>query len=115
MKKVLVCGGRGYINKARLEEVLNSRSDIGCIVQGGATGADRLAKLWAISKGIPEFECKANWTKFQKAAGSIRNNWMLQWFKPDLVIAFPAPESRGTWHMIKLARETPGVEVLVIE
>lgn len=43
------------------------------------------------------------------AAGNRRNVRMLDAEKPDLVLAYPDPESRGTWHCVKaaLARNIP--------
>ena len=41
----------------------------------------------------------------------IEKNWIT---KPDLVVAFPGPESVGTWDMIRRA-EKAGVEVIIIE
>jgi hypothetical protein len=38
---------------------------------------------------------------------------MLTW-KPDLVVAFPGPQSKGTWDMVNKAKAA-GVETIVIE
>ena len=105
MKRILVCGGRDYVDVKHLHEVLDSvykfYKEI-CIVQGGAKGADLLAKSWAKLNGVPCFQCDANWDFYDKKAGSIRNQWMLELFKPDLVLAFPG--GYGTGNMIKLAK-----------
>lgn len=45
----------------------------------------------------------ANWRVYGKAAGAIRNRAMLQAHPGALVIAFPLPQSIGTYHCIKLA------------
>lgn len=117
--RVIVCGGRDYRNGAfiwrKLDE-LHSAKKFTALMQGGATGADHIAKEWASTKiGLERWVCKADWEKHGKAAGPIRNAKMLEW-KPDLVVAFPDPEteSRGTWNMVKLAREA-GVETIVYE
>ncbi len=53
---ILVTGGRDYIDKERVYyalDYLHTERGITCIIQGGARGADRLAKQWAIDRGIP--------------------------------------------------------------
>ncbi|MFJ2176386.1 SLOG family protein [Streptomyces sp. NPDC087851] len=83
-----------------------------------ATGADALAEQWFQVAGqylgctIERFP--AAWETRGKAAGPERNWRMVHHGVPDLVLAFPLPEGRGTQHTIKLAREA-GIEVKVIE
>ena len=53
--RVLVCGGRNYANRTRLTAVLEDiHYDYGIdsIIEGGATGADKLASQWANERGI---------------------------------------------------------------
>ena len=57
------------------------------IIQGGASGADNLAKRVATVFGFPVDEYPADWERYGKAAGSQRNQQMLNQ-KPDLVLAF---------------------------
>jgi hypothetical protein len=116
MTRVIVCGGRDFRNGAfmfleldRLHALLRFTE----LMQGGALGADRLAREWAI--GHPEikrFKCKAEWTKHGNAAGAIRNTRMLEW-NPDLVVAFPTG-GPGTANMMEQAREA-GVKVIEIK
>jgi len=91
MKKVLVCGGRTYSNRARVYETLDALVDKHgpiFIIQGGATGADTLAADWADVRGMPCAEVKAPWRFYGKSAGPRRNAWMLL-LKPDIVVAMP--------------------------
>ena len=125
--KVLVCGGREYTNKEKVFSVLTAlggvpmgdvdnpswlpRPDL-VIMHGGARGADTLADGWAVTNWVPVEEYRADWDKYGKGAGFIRNKQMLEQGKPDLVIAFPG--GRGTNNMIELAREANiAVEVIV--
>lgn len=101
--RVLVTGGRDYTNRTLVFNTLsNMANDIKILAQGGARGADALAKEWAIQNGKSWITYPAYWKKHGKSAGIIRNLWMLEEFKPDLVLAFPG--GRGTAHMVAAAR-----------
>lgn len=110
--KVLVCGGRDFDNRAFVWsklDALHAERKFTALMQGGARGADALAAEWGRTKsGIQRYACKADWEKYGRAAGPIRNKRMLEW-KPDLVVAFPG--GSGTANMVKLATDA-GVEVI---
>jgi hypothetical protein len=103
--KVLVCGGRKFGEHDSINEkpewlvkeerrlfdyVMSKIKPIDFIVHGNAKGADRLAKYWARKHSIEETNEKysAEWDKFGKAAGMIRNRDMLESEDPDLIVAF---------------------------
>lgn len=113
--RVLVCGGRDYCDQARVNAVLNSLleqyPDLE-IIEGGATGADTLARGWAWVKNVPCLTVPADWKKYGKRAGYIRNAKMLNEGEPDLVIAFPG--GPGTGMMVNLA-DKANVSVRIIE
>ena len=98
--RVLVCGGREYRDYAKVRETLNAVKPR-ILVHGGATGADKCCGLYAEEKGVPCMVIPAPWKKHGKAAGPIRNGWMLQLTKPTLVLAFPG--GAGTSDMVKQA------------
>ena len=105
MLKVLVCGGRDFLDRSAVYAELNKlKSEVGdlFIIQGGARGADYLAGRWAIENGSAMAKIDANWLVYGKAAGPIRNTWMLE-LRPDLVLAFPG--GVGTEGMIKSAEK----------
>ena len=79
------------------------------IISGMAKGVDSLAVDWAIVHWCNVEEYPANWKKYGKAAGFIRNKQMLVEGKPDVVLAFPG--GRGTASMVALAKEA-GVKVI---
>lgn len=114
--RVLVCGGRDFGNAHWLYTVLNDlkrREVIDCIIEGDAPGADRMAGFWAKKNRIDLKLYPANWSKYGKAAGPIRNQHMLDAGKPDLVIAFPRADGEygsGTQDMMRRASEA-GVTV----
>lgn len=111
--RILVCGGRHFSDKALVARELDAllrtaRNDCLRIIQGGATGADALARAWCFSRFIPYENYPADWSRHGKAAGPMRNQRMLDEGKPDLVLAFPG--GRGTADMVQRARQA-GVEV----
>lgn len=99
--RLLVTGGRDFRDAQLLNETLDKIHKgyrITCLIEGGASGADHLGKLWAFSKKIPVMEFPANWTGHGKAAGPIRNKEMMELGNPDLAIAFPG--GVGTANML---------------
>ena len=111
--KVLACGGRDFENWNSVFWVLtflDIEVGIDSVIHGNAYGADRLAERWAICSGTDWQRVPADWKKYGKRAGPIRNSKMLR-FEPDLVIAFPG--GRGTTDMILQAR-AKGVRVIEV-
>jgi len=109
---VLVCGGRDYDDEPVFDRIMDSFLSVFrdehphtrlVIVHGGARGADRLAGMWAKSRGVPVVVCPADWDAHGKSAGIIRNVEMLKKWIPAVVIAFPG--GRGTAHMMMIARK----------
>jgi hypothetical protein len=112
--KVLVTGGRGFKDAELLRATLarlDSQVQFTELIHGGAQGADALAQEWALEQEIPIKMFLADWEKYGKAAGPIRNQQMLVEGKPDLVVAFQG--GRGTASMVSRAQqaEAPVVEV----
>ena len=101
-----MCGGRDFNDRARLFDKLDGLlikyGGFEVVIHGKAKGADSLAELWARSRKVPVKSFAADWDKFGKAAGPIRNQQMLEEGKPNLVVAFPG--GRGTQDMITRSR-----------
>lgn len=108
MTRVLVCGGRDYVNFDHVRNVLAGLDGIKVIIEGGATGADYCAAHWAAKANVSVQTFPADWKTHGRAAGPFRNQRMIDEGKPDLVIAFPG--GRGTADMIRRA-EAAGVPV----
>ncbi len=113
-RRVLVCGGRDYGNYAVVSAVLRLVHDIApieAIIEGGATGADELARQWAKSQGISVMTFQADWANLGRSAGPRRNAEMLRKGQPVLVVAFPG--GRGTANMVAqaAAADVPVYEV----
>lgn len=66
-------------------------------MHGACKGADQIAGMICVELGIKETGYPANWNKYGRAAGAIRNRFMLD-KNPDCVIAFHnnLESSRGT-------------------
>lgn len=71
------------------------------IVQGGATGADRIAREWSKARGPEPVTFRADWDRFGRRAGRLRNEVMVA-AGADFVVAFPG--GRGTNHCVETAR-----------
>ncbi|HEY9059684.1 MAG TPA: DUF2493 domain-containing protein [Pseudobacteroides sp.] len=85
--KVLVSGSRFYRDYQKILAVIKSL-DIDLLIAGGCRGADTLAVRAARQCGISFIEYPADWQRFGKSAGPIRNAKMLRMEKPDLVLFF---------------------------
>ena len=71
------------------------------ILCGKARGADTLGERYAKEHDIPVDYYPAEWDRYGKSAGYIRNEQMAM--NSDALIAFWDGKSRGTKHMIDLA------------
>jgi hypothetical protein len=113
--KILVCGGRDYDNRAyvfQVLEMIHEENPITCVVHGAATGADSLGQAWALSKEISEIPYPAEWDKFKRAAGPIRNAKMLRENEDiELVVAFPGGSGTGN---MRIKAERAGIEVICL-
>lgn len=113
--KVAVVGGRQFRDKEYLYFVLdkyNEKHGISHIVSGGAVGADGLAELYAKDRCLPITVYPANWNKHGKGAGYIRNQQIVD--DCDVVLAFPDPNSVGTYDTVDKANKA-GKEAYVIQ
>lgn len=111
VSRVLVCGGRDFTDSILLKKTLNKLKPK-LIIHGCAYGADSLANVYAFANNIPQEKYQAEWDKYGRSAGPIRNNKMLKEGKPTVVVAFPG--GRGTDHMKSIAREA-GIPVIEVE
>lgn len=84
------------------------------IISGMAKGADTLAVQFAKQYNLPLHEFPADWNKYGKGAGPVRNQKMIDEGHPDLIVAFPMKISKGTRDMINRGL-MEDIEVIVIE
>lgn len=67
-------------------------------VSGKCWGIDELGEYWAMEYNKPVLSFPANWDKYKKAAGPIRNSEMEK--VGHVLVAICTPKSRGTLDMI---------------
>ena len=110
--RVLVTGGRDYDDYEQVCCVMwdISPTELCC---GGASGLDSLVERWGRMNGVSVQVFPAQWEVHGKAAGPIRNQQMLDDFKPDIGVVFPG--GRGTADMEQRMRRTPGLTVVKVD
>lgn len=116
---LIVAGSRGYTDypafcqalDAFIQNTLPHRNVV--IVSGGAKGVDRMAERYAHERQYTLMVVLANWDKYGKRAGMVRNEEMGT--IADGLVAFWDGESRGTRHMIahmkQLGKPTKTIKV----
>jgi hypothetical protein len=117
--RVIVCGGRHYGDWPAVRDELDRWARAGdsdsLVIQGGASGADALAKRWADFRGIPHIEVPALWLWHRRCAGPVRNEFMFKIGRAlgvEMLVAFPG--GAGTADMVARA-EKAGVSVRRVE
>ena len=100
--RVIIAGGREIHNyQLLLDAVQEANLDITTVVSGGAKGADALGERYAEEMNLALNVYPANWTKYRRAAGPIRNRKMAE--NADALIALWDGKSHGTKNMIETA------------
>ena len=125
--RVIIAGSRDFDDFPKLMnssiEILTGiskkRDDLDRIriISGTARGADKLGEQYAKIAGYELSKFPADWDGLGKRAGYVRNAEMAKFAVEDgnygVLIAFWDGQSRGTKHMIDLAKRY-GLEVHVV-
>lgn len=115
---VLICGDRNWNDSGTILAKLNSLFPEGgvghTVIHGACRGADRQGGDVAKGLGFAVTPYPADWDRYGKGAGPVRNRVMLD-ARPDLVIAFhdSIETSKGTKDCIEEAQHR-GIEVEVV-
>ncbi|MBQ6706027.1 MAG: DUF2493 domain-containing protein [Clostridia bacterium] len=106
-KRIVVAGCRDYDNYYEAEEYIDSCiSDMKSVceflfISGGCRGADALGERYAREHGYEIERYPAEWEKYGRAAGPMRNRKMAE--IADFIICFWDGKSRGTKAIIDFA------------
>lgn len=109
IKRVVVAGSREFNDYDTAKKYINfcicniKKQYTLVFVSGGCKGADMLGERYAMENGYKIERYPADWVRFGKAAGPMRNRTMAE--KADYVICFWNGKSRGTKSMISYAKE----------
>ncbi len=101
--KLVIAGSRDWSPTpeeidAQFCEFLFCKAEVTEVVSGRARGADDAGEAWAAVNGIPVKPFPANWDKYGKGAGPIRNRQMAKY--ADMAIVFWKNQSSGSANMI---------------
>ena len=107
--KIIIAGGRDFMDynllKEKTNKILQEKKVTHkiVIISGCARGADTLGLRYASENTFDVEEYPADWDKYGKKAGYVRNVEMAE--NADALIAFWDGKSKGTKHMIDIAKE----------
>ena len=122
--RIIIAGSRDFndyeLLKKSVIEIITKKTmlpDLTRIISGGARGADTLGERFANEMGLEISRFIPDWDGLGKRAGYVRNAEMAKFAVEDgnygVLIAFWDGQSRGTKHMIDLAKRY-GLEVHVV-
>lgn len=128
--RIIVAGGRDFDDYTMLRSTIHNllfalidryddleKSNIR-FISGSARGADSLGEKYANNYGYNLSRFPADWDNLGKSAGYIRNKQMAEFAIDDnsigILLAFWDGKSKGTKHMIDLAKKND-LEVIIIE
>jgi len=104
--RTIIAGSRHITDYSILERILLESgviSGISEIVSGGARGVDALGEAWGGAHGLPVRRFPADWKRFGRRAGYIRNAAMLDY--ADILILIWDGRSAGSRMMLRLAKK----------
>lgn len=120
MKKILVTGSRNWLyDQANIIHCVLDACEEAYgrfhLIHGGCKGVDAMSGSYAFCREMIVTCVPAQWGIHGIKAGPVRNQYMLDKGKPNLVIAFhdKLASSKGTGHMVKISREA-NIPVIVI-
>lgn len=115
--RVLCCGDRNWTDREVIRQELLKLPPDTVIIEGEARGADRISREVAVEMGLQIMPFPADWTRYGRAAGPIRNHQMLVEAQPQLVLAFHnnIENSKGTKNMVSIARAAHVIVKIITE
>ena len=117
MTRILICGDRDWTNRRLIEKFIDLLKP-DHVIEGGARGADTIAREVCEDRNIDFLDMPADWDMLGNSAGPVRNREMLkegQRLGLDYVLAFhnDIKRSKGTADMVAIASKA-GIPVVII-
>jgi hypothetical protein len=112
--RIIVTGSRSHCDVQLVErelDKLHRRASINVIIHGCCGAQAGAIEHWARLNGLSVVRYSPNWERFGHRGESLRNSFMLEDSRPDLVVAFPG--GHGTADLVLRAR-TVGIAVIEI-
>lgn len=104
--KVIIAGSRAGMTmpivEAAMREACGMDVAVTEVVSGCARGVDRYGEHWAAERGIPIKRFEADWKRYGRRAGPLRNRKMAEY--ADALVAVWNGHSPGTANMIETAK-----------
>lgn len=99
---IIICGDRHWDHEYPIEEFIRTLNRSVVIVHGNANGADKMAGRIAKKYGHEVIAVPAEWDRYGRGAGPVRNRKMADEHEPELVVGYHdnISESKGTRDMI---------------
>ncbi|MEI8048887.1 MAG: SLOG family protein [Bacteroidota bacterium] len=108
-KNLIIAGSRNFSDyqllASEMKKINSFASKYGynfSVISGNAKGADRLGILYANENNLPCKIFEANWPRYRKMAGIIRNIEMAK--HAQFCLVFWDGKSKGTENMIHVAK-----------
>lgn len=101
--KTAIIGSRIITDYQLLKKAMQGKNATE-IISGGASGADQLAERYAKEHGLPLTVFPADWAKYGKQAGMIRNQQIVK--EADCIVALWDGQSKGTEATIRMAKNS---------
>lgn len=108
--RIIIAGSRWFTDYSEAKKFITSSivnfqmGESWILLSGRCKGADQLGERFARENGWPIEEFPADWRKYGRAAGPIRNQKMVD--TCDAIICFWDGKSKGTASLIRYARKT---------
>lgn len=97
--RTIIAGSRTIKDYDVVKEAIEkSGFDITTLISGTADGVDRLAERWAIENSIDVEQHPADWDKWGRSAGTIRNQEMAECAEACILVW--DRNSKGTKNML---------------
>jgi len=115
--KIVVAGCRYYNDyhesANKLDDIITAipKDEKITFISGKCRGADRIGEEYARKNGYEIEYFSADWKRYGRAAGPIRNKEMVK--SADLIVCFWDEESRGTKSLIEICRKLNKKTVII--